>query len=406
MSESLSNHKPQFSKTKSIVSSSNMLMSGDLEHEFDKTSSVMESGDGSESNRHSMTHTETTVSESDLLTPSKKSSSSSSPSSSSSSSSSGSSFDEDFFQLEDSENSKLKTGITSPHKLDDDIHLPSKDGEKDVPIVSSPKSEGSDLGSPGPTSPPAVSGMSPGLILQSGSVKQSPPIQVMDRSDEPAPYRIPSSVFARSKSITPQEWSVASNESLFSIHVGNNSFSREQMILMGRSGELGKSGELVFPLNKSGELVFPLKKSGELIIPDTKSGELINYQISAPQGSTVVQSDRKSSDLGEGLGVTEAAAETMKEVLRVAAADRNKAKTPTDGGRHSSSVSHRSDGSATSINSFAFPILTGDGGKSSSAKTDPEQQPEQQLHQQDVGATPNASGFRWFSCFSCCPFCR
>lgn len=62
---------------------------------YERISSVMESGDGRESNNHSMTNTGTSGSKSDLLTPSKKSGSSSCPSSSS-----GSSFAEDFFQLE------------------------------------------------------------------------------------------------------------------------------------------------------------------------------------------------------------------------------------------------------------------------------------------------------------------
>ncbi|RWW01597.1 hypothetical protein BHE74_00045459 [Ensete ventricosum] len=61
--------------------------------------------------------------------------------------------------------------------------------------------------------------------------RQSPPAQVMEKSDDAAdPNRIPSSVFARSKSTTPMEWSVASNESLFSIHVGNSSFSKENVV--------------------------------------------------------------------------------------------------------------------------------------------------------------------------------
>ncbi|URE23427.1 hypothetical protein MUK42_26295 [Musa troglodytarum] len=59
--------------------------------------------------------------------------------------------------------------------------------------------------------------------------RQSPPVQAMEKSDAADPNRIPSSVFARSKSNTPMEWSVASNESLFSIHVGNSSFSKENV---------------------------------------------------------------------------------------------------------------------------------------------------------------------------------
>lgn len=53
------------------------------------------------------------------------------------------------------------------------------------------------------------------------------------------PARIPASVFA-AKSSTPMEWSFASNESLFSIHVGNTSFSKDQFLNMFRSGELTK----------------------------------------------------------------------------------------------------------------------------------------------------------------------
>ncbi|CAN1818516.1 hypothetical protein LINPERHAP1_LOCUS28404 [Linum perenne] len=51
------------------------------------------------------------------------------------------------------------------------------------------------------------------------------------------PKRIPSSVFA-SKSGKGIDWSVASNESLFSIHMGNNSLSRDQIAMLYKSGEL------------------------------------------------------------------------------------------------------------------------------------------------------------------------
>ncbi|CAI0453833.1 unnamed protein product [Linum tenue] len=51
------------------------------------------------------------------------------------------------------------------------------------------------------------------------------------------PNRIPSGVFA-SKSGNGIEWSTASNESLFSIYMGNNSFSRDQIAMMYKSGEL------------------------------------------------------------------------------------------------------------------------------------------------------------------------
>ncbi|KAM7252090.1 hypothetical protein ACFE04_023973 [Oxalis oulophora] len=65
---------------------------------------------------------------------------------------------------------------------------------------------------------------------------ESPPIQTMDRSSEGEHNRISSSAYKGRK-----DWSVASSDSLFSIHLGNTSFSREQALLMG--GDLCKSGE-------------------------------------------------------------------------------------------------------------------------------------------------------------------
>ncbi|KAG0488193.1 hypothetical protein HPP92_006721 [Vanilla planifolia] len=60
------------------------------------------------------------------------------------------------------------------------------------------------------------------------------------RTDVPDPNRIPVSIFARSPVASPMEWSMASNESLFSIQMGSSSFSREHgLFLLGRSGDLG-----------------------------------------------------------------------------------------------------------------------------------------------------------------------
>ncbi|KAE9615478.1 hypothetical protein Lalb_Chr04g0255641 [Lupinus albus] len=70
----------------------------------------------------------------------------------------------------------------------------------------------------------------------------SPPIQVMDRSGGYDPVRIPSAVFDRDTN--PLEWSAASNDSLFSLHIENNSFSREHTFgEVSMSPELTKSGE-------------------------------------------------------------------------------------------------------------------------------------------------------------------
>lgn len=56
------------------------------------------------------------------------------------------------------------------------------------------------------------------------------------------PNRIPSSIFSRKPTM---DWSAASNESLFSIQVGNVSFSRDQFFMLYKSGELTKLDEQI-----------------------------------------------------------------------------------------------------------------------------------------------------------------
>lgn len=81
----------------------------------------------------------------------------------------------------------------------------------------------------------------------------SPPVQKMEQSSNYDPNRIPASIFA-SKPANASEWSVASNDSLFSIHVGNNSFTKDQF----------KSGEFLRLVDQSSSLYVPEAKSNEL----------------------------------------------------------------------------------------------------------------------------------------------
>lgn len=53
------------------------------------------------------------------------------------------------------------------------------------------------------------------------------------------PNRIPASIFGN-RPANPGEWSVASNESLFSLHIANGSLSRENFLMLYKSGELGR----------------------------------------------------------------------------------------------------------------------------------------------------------------------
>ncbi|XP_062189015.1 uncharacterized protein LOC133892332 [Phragmites australis] len=229
--------------------------------------------------------------------------------------------------------------------------------------------------------------------------KQSPPIQAMSRaSDEcPDPKRIPSSVFARSKSSTPTDWSVTSNESLFSINVGNASFSKDHFFMYGKSGELGNPNDPLAPLP-------PLPRQSPVSSPMKSEMAKTTGQASAKVKPTALRDGDQDGD------------------------------EKTD---YNHSVSHRSDASTTS---FAFPILAGDVRSSGSLKDNqPElarqstvqlaQQMEPQVEQEAPkvkveapkleqapvlapasalapASTPQQPATtKWFPWCSCCPFC-
>lgn len=78
---------------------------------------------------------------------------------------------------------------------------------------------------------------SQGSLSRIQSSSRGSQIQLSGALGNHDPNRIPVSIFS-SKPSNPMEWSTASNESLFSIHVGNNSFSREHFNFFTKSGEL------------------------------------------------------------------------------------------------------------------------------------------------------------------------
>ncbi|KAE9449338.1 hypothetical protein C3L33_18748, partial [Rhododendron williamsianum] len=267
----------------------------------------------------------------------------------------------------------------------------SDDDEKEIPNASITKSEQSSPIFLGPgvvtlpenpaqtpewsmisASPRAGSGpllsqelfpQNPEWCMLTAPPKQFPPVQTMGRPGTGSGYdpnRIPTSIFA-SKPANPMEWSVASNESLFSIHMGNNSFSKDNAILMGKSQDLGKADDFI-------------------------------YLTSTQKPVTEAKPDEKS-DMKES-GVKEVADEKPKVVMKETAKDHSKEITPpaegvrisnngsnvsdgketphADGARNSSSNARLSDESGTSSSSFAFPVFTGEGGTSASVRVAPE----------------------------------
>ncbi|MBA0707680.1 hypothetical protein Golax_019709, partial [Gossypium laxum] len=131
-------------------------------------------------------------------------------------------------------------------------------------------------------------------------------------SHAPKPSRIPSHIFNPTSETSPGDWSVASNDSLFSIHMGNTSFN-DRLSLMSKSGELD---------------------------PTMISSPLFEFPIPQPT--------RKASESGSMKEEDEdgyAAAETM----------RNESKQINHSAKGSDLSRCMSQLSDTSVKSFAFP---------------------------------------------------
>ncbi|CAA2979420.1 Hypothetical predicted protein [Olea europaea subsp. europaea] len=239
------------------------------------------------------------------------------------------------------------------------------------------------------------------------STMKSPPVQNMGRPTDYDPNRIPASVFI-TKRTGNMEWSVASNESLFSIHMGNNSFTRGYA-MFGKSGEFPRLEEW----NSS--------PSNLHYVPETKSGELNSSASSLPPLIEVPADIENSVKLGEtsrvekedcGLCPKVAPTETVEDQAKEKPAMTEEIHLPpsvsnvSDGkiSTHSPlSPSCPSDDSGNSNISFAFPVLVKDGVKTESLKTVPKEPVKPQLDSKPSNATPKASEMRWFSCFFCWP---
>lgn len=141
--------------------------------------------------------------------------------------------------------------------------------------------------------------------------------------------RIPSHVFAATSTNSPAGWSTASNESLFSIHPTNASFTKDQFNWMSKSGDFGYNCD---SLNISSPLM-------EL------PRNMLSPEITTRNGSF---------NKGEGeFGASESAvAEAMREILKEKECQQ-KDNVAAGLSPHSRSVSMHSD---ASVKSFAFPM--------------------------------------------------
>ncbi|XP_039011887.1 uncharacterized protein LOC120140990 [Hibiscus syriacus] len=183
--------------------------------------------------------------------------------------------------------------------------------------------------------------------------------------------RVPSSIFSSKPAV---EWSIASNESLFSIHIGTNSLSKEQFLSMYKTGEFTKLDEQIIA---HGDVMPSLKELEEMAAMEESVG---NDCLEAKETPTMV------------VGTNEVAKDDdHSHEMKVPAEVHNLC---------TSSVSGISDESTFS---FVFPVLSGTEGQEQGQEQDPEPEPEpEQCTEEPKPQTPeNATSPSWFSCFRC-----
>ena len=188
----------------------------------------------------------------------------------------------------------------------------------------------------------------------------SPALPTMVRNDVPDPNRIPSSIFTRTKSTSPMEWSVASNESLFSIHMGNSSFSRDNVFLVGRSGEQNSFTGMEYsyptlpisPISSLGPM-FPPVSPLPPPIPPVPSGQPTGLDT-----RLVLEKPRttEASNAAVKMDVLRNETEELGSDKESKKYDSDKEKPGQDPVHFSKSISRQSEGSVASFQSFAFPM--------------------------------------------------
>ncbi|KAJ6753051.1 SUPPRESSOR SRP40-LIKE PROTEIN [Salix koriyanagi] len=197
------------------------------------------------------------------------------------------------------------------------------------------------------------------------------------------PNRIPSSIFA--KPSNPAEWSVASNESLFSIYMGNGSFSRDHVFMMYKSGELPRFDET----GNSSTSLSPVDE----VENNGRENEDISMDIDV-KGEQSTDSEEEEPELTAEIGPRKK--EVPGAAERISCQEKMH---PVEEVQVSFSSSNRS---------FHFPLLDATSGGTSSfnevmRKHSSEKHLEQQSQPAETpGTTQKAAGNSWFPCFSCC----
>ncbi|KAM7267269.1 hypothetical protein ACFE04_009435 [Oxalis oulophora] len=205
------------------------------------------------------------------------------------------------------------------------------------------------------------------------------------------PNRIPSSVFGSKPAGGTMEWSVASNESLFSIQMGNTSFSRDHVSMLYKSGELMKLDELILAQNNNNLPPLAEAENTGKSVSNTNSGDdfsilngksALNREPSSrlPPVTEVEHTGR----INIMAGVTEEPG-AKKVIEKPGNAIPDKLPSNSEDNRTSTSLSLQSDGSTNSTRSFAFPVFPGEVSSLKDVEKEslpPQMPPTQKIEQQ------------------------
>ncbi|KAE9609652.1 hypothetical protein Lal_00006795 [Lupinus albus] len=226
---------------------------------------------------------------------------------------------------------------------------------------------------------------------------QNPPVQVMERqgqgdSSTNSPYTFPSHVFARNNTNAPVEWSTASNESLFSIYMGNMSFSNEIPNFSG--------GNKYTELDKPG---------GETSMFDQPPNVASSPNHQPPAETTPVNKFNDISQRTAEMHVecskakaTEAKAfETMREVI-METSRTNENAVGKGGDDKNSNTRHQSDGSTQSFAFQSSVSSKGEEKKKQHKQIEKEQEETTTEVDETSKSTTNPPSKGWLTCFSCC----
>ncbi|KAL3813467.1 hypothetical protein ACJIZ3_014735 [Penstemon smallii] len=291
--------------------------------------------------------------------------------------------------------SSSSSSLLDPDTIEE-IHLDDASSKSEHDGNLSPRQEF--ISSPDITAPMTpqwsmVSASPPPSGFLLNSPMKSPTSQTMGRPTGYDPNRIPTSIFS-TKASNPTEWSTASNESLFSIHMGNNSFSREHSVWLEEWNNA--HGTEPKPNNEVSSSLPPVMEESSVRLGKASRLEKEESEKISSKGAAGPRTENHSK---------EKIAPPVEVVKGTPSDETNRNSSSTT---HTSFSNPRLSGeSGTSGSSFAFPVLVSDT-KDGSSKVAVTEKPEKQQSQAQVPEPtppPKASEKGWFSCFSCWPRC-